>query len=390
MTPESASQTLPLPSFTLIAGGYERLLYGLQCSPSPNQSTLKTTLQFVYPSHISCIKALATTGRYLVSGSTDELIKIYDLKTRSEVGTLMSHDGTITSLKFWTDQNTEKGGHLVSSAEDGKICVYRLKDWELLKTLIGHKTAVKDIDVHPSGKILLSIAKGKILFCWDLMTGKKAYSLKLQSEAEKVKWTRSGFLVLNQQSLDFWNMATSKITLSIHQSQRINAFVVLTLAGQECVITGGEDKKLYVYLIPTAADLDSGTVEVISPAFILDDAHNQRIKDMTLFETTLITCSSDGAVKIWSLADLQVSPVNEKILEGALVCAGEYDCGTRLVCLSAGPVAIGSDDVKFKSDKKLQKPTQAEVKPGLAKMKPAEGKDHVAPKSKRRKIVKGK
>ena len=44
--------------------------------------------------------------RYLVTGSNDEHIRIYDLQ-KEKLGTLLSHNGTITSLKFSTEVSTE-------------------------------------------------------------------------------------------------------------------------------------------------------------------------------------------------------------------------------------------------------------------------------------------
>jgi WD40 repeat protein len=336
--------------FTIVAGAYERLLYGIECSVAPSSAAPSNAVSetgkrpreeasedkagsmtpvFIYPSHISCIKALSCCGRFLTSGSTDELIKIYDLKARKEIGTLMSHDGTITALQFWNGADKERSGHLVSAGEDGKICVYRMKDWELLKTLKGHKSAVRDIAVHPSGKILLSVAAGRVLFCWDLMTGKKAYSLKLRGEAERVRWTQAGFLVLGGTAVDVWDMKTQQIRHTIAQRQRINAVALASIGGREFVATGGEDKALRIYEIP--ADGDAPT---LAPLVTVDGAHAQRVKDMAVHEGLLVTCSTDGAIKAWDLSAVASG-------RPAVACVAEYNAGTRLVCVGVSPQVSG-------------------------------------------------
>jgi protein MAK11 len=88
-------------SFKIIAGSYERLLYGLQgtvSAASPASSELEWTLKpiFIFPAHVSYIKSVAASpqgGKWLATGSGDEIIKIWDLRRRKEVGGLMQHEG---------------------------------------------------------------------------------------------------------------------------------------------------------------------------------------------------------------------------------------------------------------------------------------------------------
>ena len=88
-------------SFKIIAGSYERLLYGLEGTVSVSSteaSELEWTLRpiFIFPAHVSCIKTVAASpqgGKWLATGSGDEIIKVWDLRRRKEVGGLMQHEG---------------------------------------------------------------------------------------------------------------------------------------------------------------------------------------------------------------------------------------------------------------------------------------------------------
>ncbi|CAG8808042.1 11563_t:CDS:1, partial [Racocetra fulgida] len=51
--------------------------------------------------------------------------------------------------------------HMISGSEDGTVCIWRTKDWESLKVLKGHKGRVNSVDIHPSGKIALSVSSDK-------------------------------------------------------------------------------------------------------------------------------------------------------------------------------------------------------------------------------------
>lgn len=48
---------------------------------------------FTNHSHCGSIRSVATCKQFLASGSTDESIRLYNLKTRSEYGFLQQHNG---------------------------------------------------------------------------------------------------------------------------------------------------------------------------------------------------------------------------------------------------------------------------------------------------------
>lgn len=86
-------------TFKVVAGSYEKLLYGLEGSVTlDSESKLKFDLNptFIFPAHVSCIKAVAASphgGKWLATGSADEIIKVWDLRRRKEIGGLMHHEG---------------------------------------------------------------------------------------------------------------------------------------------------------------------------------------------------------------------------------------------------------------------------------------------------------
>jgi protein MAK11 len=108
MKPGARESSLP-SSFKIIAGSYERLLYGLQATVSVSSpatsSELEWTLKpiFIFPAHVSYIKTVAASpqgGKWLATGSGDEIIKVWDLRRRKEVGGLMQHEGSTTHFSI--------------------------------------------------------------------------------------------------------------------------------------------------------------------------------------------------------------------------------------------------------------------------------------------------
>lgn len=171
---------MPLPqAFTVITGSYEKLLYGLSGTISLSSGgALAFALApvFIFPAHAGAIKALAASpggGKWLVTGSADEVIKVWDLRRRREVGGLLHHTGSITALAF------AGRTHLLSASEDGALALFHARDWAVLRTLPGHKGRVNALAVHPSGKLALSVGSDRTLRMWDLLRGRASASTKI-------------------------------------------------------------------------------------------------------------------------------------------------------------------------------------------------------------------
>lgn len=85
-------------AFKVISGSYEKLLYGLEGHVAVEGSEYRFKLKpmFIFPAHVSCIKAVAASpdgGKWLATGSADEIVKVWDLRRRKEIGGLMHHEG---------------------------------------------------------------------------------------------------------------------------------------------------------------------------------------------------------------------------------------------------------------------------------------------------------
>ena len=76
-----------------------------------------------------------------------------------------------------------------------------------MKTLQGHTAAVRDIALHPSGRLLLSVAADKSLRVWDMVKGNCAYTLRLKQEGVKVRWSVGGefYAILMDRELDIYS-----------------------------------------------------------------------------------------------------------------------------------------------------------------------------------------
>ncbi|OBZ74165.1 p21-activated protein kinase-interacting protein 1-like protein, partial [Grifola frondosa] len=352
----SPSVVLPSTKFKAIVGSYEKLLYGLQGTISIEDADYKFHLKpiFIFPAHVSCIKAVAASpqgGKWLATGSADEIVKVWDLRRRKEIGGLMHHEGmsnnaiathcvtwvhlylgSITHLEF------PSRSHLLSASEDGTLCLFRARDWAVLRSLKGHKVA--------SGKVALSVGKDRTLRMWDLMRGKGSASTKLGKEGEIVRWSTDGsmFAVQSQSTIDVYSTDMDLLHTITHPSRLHDIKFCKRIVGEgEVLLAAAEDKKLSIYDVSSDADKPPTVVaEMIG--------HTNRVKAVDTLtialppsasrsSTTIVcTISSDGKIYLYDMAALPASP-QEKI---QLSPVAEYDTkGTRLTCL-----ALADSDMK--------------------------------------------
>ena len=100
------STSRPPSAFKLVTGSYEKLLYGLEGSITLGEEdgdriSVKLKPIFIFPAHVSCVKAVSGSpmgGKWLATGSVDEIVKVWDLRRRKEVGGLMQHEGESLSV----------------------------------------------------------------------------------------------------------------------------------------------------------------------------------------------------------------------------------------------------------------------------------------------------
>ncbi|KAH9893158.1 WD40 repeat-like protein [Cubamyces lactineus] len=333
----SSSTSLPT-AFKVITGSYEKLLYGLEGSVSTEGSEYRFNLKpiFIFPAHVSCIKAVAASpqgGKWLATGSADEIVKVWDLRRRKEIGGLMHHEGSITHLEF------PSRSFLLSASEDGTLALFRARDWAVLRTLKGHKGRVNSVAVHRSCKVALSVGKDRTLRMWDLMRGKGSASTKIGKEGELVRWSTDGsfFAVQAQNTIDIYSTEMELLHSITHPSRLHDIKFCKRADGDgELLFAGGEDKKLSVYDVPR----DHAKVPTIIAEMV---GHSNRVKAVdwmrialpggaTRQSTTLVcTISSDGKVRLFDLAALPASSETKVELQPV----AEYDTkGTRLTCLA--------------------------------------------------------
>ncbi|XP_030300674.1 p21-activated protein kinase-interacting protein 1 isoform X2 [Calypte anna] len=312
----------------LVAGCYEQVLFGFAARPEQSWTVVP---DFTHHAHSASLSAVAVNNRYVVTGSRDETIHIYDMKKKTEHGALLQHNGTITCLEFYGT------AHLLSGAEDGLICIWNTKRWECLQSIRAHKGHVTSLSIHPSGKLALSVGTDKTLRTWNLVEGRSAFIKNLKQNAHIIKWSPKGekYVTVITNKVDIYKLDTASIIGTITTEKRISSLRFIT---DSILAIAGDDEMVRLYSCDSQKCLSEFK------------AHENRIKDIYGFERegqhVIVTASSDGYIKMWNLDLNKIKDVP------SLLC--EVNTKARLTCLAVW--LNQASETKENSDKAAPSP----------------------------------
>ncbi|CAI9102805.1 OLC1v1001150C1 [Oldenlandia corymbosa var. corymbosa] len=307
---------------SLVAGSYERFIWGFKLKSQKHSESFSLTPLFSFPSHLSPIKCAAVAGSAAVTGGSDDTIKIYDLSTYSEIGSL-HHTSSITSLSFFTPTSSPISlpRNLIAAAEDGAVIIYDADPFVHLKTVKNvHKKGVNDISIHPSGRLALSVGRDECLAMVNLVRGRRSFCCRLGKEASIVRFSDGGdkFFMVVDDKISVHESEDAKIFCELDSKKR----VLCAASGSNGILfTGGEDRSIIAW------DTNSGKV-----AYSIEDAHSARVKGIVVLSESdggayknspciVASASSDGVIRVWDVRmTYKSSPLSESETKSRLTC----------------------------------------------------------------------
>ncbi|VDP94889.1 unnamed protein product [Echinostoma caproni] len=155
--------------------------------------------------------------------------QLFALASRSRLGSLELHSGTIRQLEFAVATQEDSFSHLFSISDDCSIAIWRRpvdndsaksaspKHWECIRVMRRHKGPVRSLALHPTNRCAFSISEDKTLRIWNLLRGRQAYATRLKvvaEGAEEVRCSPSG-----QRLLFIWPNRFDVVDLSVGDRQ---------------------------------------------------------------------------------------------------------------------------------------------------------------------------
>ncbi|KAK4140995.1 uncharacterized protein C8A04DRAFT_14438 [Dichotomopilus funicola] len=240
--------------------------------------------QFPHPAHPEegheeCVYSLQFNAQYLVSGSRDRTIKVWDMKTRRCLRTLAKHRGSVLCLQFDADPNEDI---IVSGSSDSDVIIWRLSTGVPIQTLKNaHRESV--LNVRFDSRILVTCSKDKTIKVFNrkpLRYGDLGYQevdpvgTNIKDYGYNIPMTPDDYPIISA-----WTM----IGCLEGHSAAVNAIQILDRE----VVSGSGDRHIKVWDWPT---------QVCTRTIV---GHNKGIACVQYDGRRIVSGSSDSEVKVF-------------------------------------------------------------------------------------------
>jgi len=230
--------------------------------------------------------AFSPVGNILASGSDDNTFKLWDIKTGKLINTLEGHNNDVNSVAFSPD-----GEILASGSNDNTIKLWDIKTGKLIKTLKGNNWYVTSVAFSPDGDILASGSWDTTIKLWDIKTGKLIKTLKGHNwYVTSVAFSPDGDILASGSrdwTIKLWDIKTGNLINTLEHTYWVNS-VAFSPDG-EILASGSGDKTIKLWDIKTGKlinTLEGHQRSVTSVAFSPDGE-------------IIASGSLDGTIKIW-------------------------------------------------------------------------------------------
>ncbi len=125
-----------------------------------NTGKLLTRLDFEHPSDVHDL-TFSPDGRHLATRDADHIVRVWDVKTKKQIGKFMWHEAGINDMAYSPD-----GSLLATASQDGSTRFWNAKTGAPVGEPILHDDVVLQLDFSPDGKSLATCSKDKTVRIW--------------------------------------------------------------------------------------------------------------------------------------------------------------------------------------------------------------------------------
>ncbi|KAJ3127168.1 hypothetical protein HK100_009892 [Physocladia obscura] len=239
--------------------------------------------------HVNSVNAVAisTDEQFVVSGSSDKTVKIWDAQTSALQNTLEGHTSEVHAVVFSTD-----GQHVVSGSSDKTVKIWNAQTGTLHRTLEGHSDWVKAVAISADGQFVVSGSEDMTVKIWNTLTGSLQETFTGHNGVvSTVAVSENGQFVVSGSwdlTVKIWDSQTGTLqrTLEGHSSW-VNA--VALSANGHFIVSGSHDKTVKIWDTQTGALQKTFEGHINSVNAVAISANGQFV----------VSGSSDNTVKIW-------------------------------------------------------------------------------------------
>ncbi|KAH6559912.1 hypothetical protein BASA50_009002 [Batrachochytrium salamandrivorans] len=229
--------------------------------------------------HDEAIYCLQFDENKIVSGSRDDTIKIWDMKSGMCTRTLVGHTASVLCLQY-------NDTILVSGSSDSSIIVWNLGTGQVLRKLRGHTESVLNLRFDDS--IIVSCSKDKTIKIWNIRTGDLQRSLCGHHAAINAIQFSNGLVVSasGDRTIKVWQLETGALLRTLSGHTRGIACVQFD---GNTIVSGSSDKTIKIWDVHTGFLLHTLT------------GHKDLVRTLQFDQHRIVSGSYDETIKVWDM-----------------------------------------------------------------------------------------
>jgi WD40 repeat protein len=235
--------------------------------------------------------AISPTGTLVATGEASGMIHLWSPDLKKQV-ILNGHGDWVRSLAFTSDGST-----LISTSSDQTVKLWNVATRTCFKTLVGHYNRVYAVALSPDDRVIATCGADRTLKVWDLETGN---CLQTLIGHEDIVWTvafsddpRILISSSRDRTIKLWNWRSGECVKTITgKFRRINfASSFKPIGGEGSRMIASDDEVIQI--------LDLQTEESIQTLV----GHSGKILCLSLSpdQSRLVSSSYDQTIRIWDL-----------------------------------------------------------------------------------------
>jgi WD40 repeat protein len=291
---------------------------------NPEDGTIETS--FTAKDHVGRIRSLnASADGLVITGGDDENLKVYNYLKKKSLSSIYGICGASQKIL-----NTEK--FFISCQDNGQVYIAGKSDYAIYHTIKAFKSSCIDIDLHPSGRLLLCLSKTGRFALWNLLTVTPIFHKKIKAEIEHVKFINDELVLLQGRTFMYvFSLRTLHICQEIQMdnSDVIVDVEIARLDQKVFIIVGTEKGFVYVYNDRNFLEEDSTAV-----SYIKFKCYEKRVKKLRHIGNYLVTICTEGDISVWDLEEIyQRTDYTDKIYIESFSSIFDYTIQSRLILL---------------------------------------------------------
>ncbi|KAJ3136158.1 hypothetical protein HK100_002033 [Physocladia obscura] len=233
--------------------------------------------------------AVSTDGQFVVSGSWDKTVKIWDVHTGAVQKTLLGHSDEVYAIAISADSQ-----FIASGSSDRTVKLWDVQTGAVQKTLKGHSKAVRAVAISPGGQFIVSGSADTTVRIWDAQTGVVQKTLTGHTDyVRSVAISANEWFVVSGSSdktVKIWNVESGEVLKTLEGHSTFVCSVAISV-NEQFIVSGSDDTTVKIW------DVETGTVQNTLVG------HSNTVSTVAISADGcfVVSGSWDKTVKIWDV-----------------------------------------------------------------------------------------